>query len=72
MSTQLPEPRLTAVYRLEATLGEPLELGHTARPPTHRAPHRRDLHRCPHRARDTGPRRQRGLADDPPGRHRPR
>lgn len=30
MSTQLPEPRLTAVYRLEATLGEPLELGHTA------------------------------------------
>jgi hypothetical protein len=27
MSTQLPEPRLTLVYRLEATLGAPLELG---------------------------------------------
>jgi hypothetical protein len=26
----LPEPRLTEVYRLEATLGEPLELGDTA------------------------------------------
>ena len=23
----LPEPRLTPVYRLEATLGEPLDLG---------------------------------------------
>jgi Protein of unknown function (DUF3237) len=30
MSTQLPEPRLTLVYRLEATLGEPLDLGDTA------------------------------------------
>jgi muconolactone delta-isomerase len=28
---QLPEPRLTPVYRLEATLGEALELGDTAR-----------------------------------------
>jgi Protein of unknown function (DUF3237) len=27
MSAQLPEPRLTLVYRLEATLGEPLDLG---------------------------------------------
>ena len=27
MSDQLPEPRLTLVYRLEATLGEPLDLG---------------------------------------------
>jgi Protein of unknown function (DUF3237) len=27
MSARLPEPRLTRVYRLEATLGEPLELG---------------------------------------------
>jgi hypothetical protein len=27
---QLPEPRLTPVYRLEATLGEPLDLGETA------------------------------------------
>jgi hypothetical protein len=25
--TQLPEPRLTLVYRLEATLGEPLDIG---------------------------------------------
>ena len=30
MSTHLPEPRLTRVYRLDATLGEPLELGETA------------------------------------------
>ncbi len=27
MSNRLPEPRLTKVYRLEATLGEPLDLG---------------------------------------------
>jgi Protein of unknown function (DUF3237) len=27
----LPEPRLTLVYRLEATLGEPLDLGDVAR-----------------------------------------
>ena len=27
MSERLPEPRLTRVYRLEATLGEPLDLG---------------------------------------------
>jgi hypothetical protein len=27
MSTQLPEPRLTKVYRLEATLAEPTDLG---------------------------------------------
>lgn len=31
MSTGLPEPRLSIVYRLEATLGEPLDLGETAR-----------------------------------------
>jgi hypothetical protein len=30
MSALLPEPSLTRVYRLEATLGEPLELGHLA------------------------------------------
>ncbi len=30
MSDQLPEPRLRLVYRLEATLGEPLDLGETA------------------------------------------
>ena len=30
MSASLPEPRLTLIYRLEATLGEPLELGDTA------------------------------------------
>ncbi len=30
MSTTLPEPRLIQVYRLEATLGDPLELGDTA------------------------------------------
>lgn len=29
MSDSLPEPRLTLVYRLEATIGEPLELGET-------------------------------------------
>jgi hypothetical protein len=28
--TQLPDPLLTAVYRLEASLGEPIELGDTA------------------------------------------
>jgi hypothetical protein len=27
MTDQLPEPRLSKVYRLEATLGQPLELG---------------------------------------------
>jgi Protein of unknown function (DUF3237) len=27
MSAQLPEPRLTMVYRLEGALGEPLEIG---------------------------------------------
>jgi hypothetical protein len=27
MSTQLPDPRLSLVYRLEATLGAPLDLG---------------------------------------------
>ena len=31
MSKRLPEPRLTRVYRLEATLGEPLDLGEVAR-----------------------------------------
>ena len=30
MSTRLPEPRLSLIYRLEATLGQPLELGDTA------------------------------------------
>ena len=30
MSDQLPEPRLSLAYRLEATLGEPLDLGETA------------------------------------------
>ena len=30
MSTQLPEPVLTHVYRLEATLAQPLDLGETA------------------------------------------
>jgi Protein of unknown function (DUF3237) len=30
MSASLPEPRLTLIYRLEATLGQPLELGDTA------------------------------------------
>jgi muconolactone delta-isomerase len=29
-SNQLPEPRLTLVYRLEATLGEPIDLGESA------------------------------------------
>jgi Protein of unknown function (DUF3237) len=29
-SDQLPEPRLTLVYRLEATLGQPLDLGDVA------------------------------------------
>ena len=31
MSFELPEPRLTAVYRLEATVGEPVDLGETDR-----------------------------------------
>ncbi len=30
VSTQLPDPRLTRVYRLEATLGQPLDLGDIA------------------------------------------
>src|SRR4051794_16458266 len=30
-SFRLPDPRLTPVYRLEATLGEPVELGETGR-----------------------------------------
>jgi hypothetical protein len=30
MSIRLPDPRLTLVYRLEATLGEPLDLGAVA------------------------------------------
>jgi Protein of unknown function (DUF3237) len=30
VSGQLPEPRLSLVYRLEATLGQPLDLGETA------------------------------------------
>jgi hypothetical protein len=30
MSNRLPEPRLTQVYRLEATLGQPIDLGDTA------------------------------------------
>jgi hypothetical protein len=30
MSIELPEPHLTLVYRLEATLGEPLDLGESA------------------------------------------
>jgi muconolactone delta-isomerase len=29
-SVQLPDPQLTLIYRLEATLGEPLDLGETA------------------------------------------
>lgn len=31
MNSKLPDPRLTKVYRLEASLGEPLDLGETAR-----------------------------------------
>lgn len=31
MSVQLPDPRLTQIYRLEATLGRPLDLGDSAR-----------------------------------------
>jgi hypothetical protein len=34
ISDRLPEPRLTRVYRLEATLGQPLDLG--GRPQGHR------------------------------------
>jgi hypothetical protein len=34
MTGQLPDPRLTKVYRLEATLGQPLDLGETV--PGHR------------------------------------
>jgi hypothetical protein len=30
MNDSLPEPRLTKIYRLDATLGQPLELGHVA------------------------------------------
>ena len=30
MSNQLPDPRLTRIYRLEATLAQPLDLGETA------------------------------------------
>jgi Protein of unknown function (DUF3237) len=30
MSSHLPDPRLTQVYRLEAILGQPLDLGETA------------------------------------------
>ena len=30
MNSQLPEPRLTKVFRLQATLGQPLELGEIA------------------------------------------
>jgi muconolactone delta-isomerase len=30
VSSQLPDPQLTWVYRLEATLGDPLDLGNTA------------------------------------------
>jgi hypothetical protein len=30
MSGQLPDPRLRTVYRLEVTLGEPLDLGEIA------------------------------------------
>jgi Protein of unknown function (DUF3237) len=30
MSNQLPDPRLTQVYRLRAALGQPLDLGETA------------------------------------------
>ncbi|HXW79360.1 MAG TPA: DUF3237 domain-containing protein [Acidimicrobiales bacterium] len=30
MSARLPEPRLTLVYRLEAALGQPIDLGNTA------------------------------------------
>jgi len=30
MSAPLPDPRLTLIYRLEATLGQPIELGDTA------------------------------------------
>jgi hypothetical protein len=30
MSNRLPDPRLTRIYRLEATLGQPLEIGNTA------------------------------------------
>ena len=30
MSDQLPAPRLTQVYRLQATLGQPIDLGHIA------------------------------------------
>lgn len=31
MSTQLPAPRLTQIYRLEATLSQPLDFGDTGR-----------------------------------------
>jgi hypothetical protein len=38
MSVRLPDPRLTLVYRLEATLGEPLDLGPVAQGHRHIVP----------------------------------
>jgi hypothetical protein len=38
MSNQLPEPRLTQIYRLEATVGAPLDLGDIGRGRRHIVP----------------------------------
>src|SRR6478736_2961901 len=72
MSDQLPGPRLTRVYRLVATLAQPLDLGETAQG------HRRIVALTGgtftgHCAQwEAAPRRQRRLADRPGRRHRTR
>ena len=45
MNNRLPDPRLTKIYRLEATVGEPQDSARSPRSPPHRSIDRRDLQR---------------------------
>jgi muconolactone delta-isomerase len=65
-------PRLTPVYRLDATVGEPLDLGGGGPgPAAHRAAHRWHVHGAA-AERHARPGRECGLADRPARRHRAR
>ena len=69
---QLPDPRLMPVYRLEATLGEPVELGDSAQGHRRIAPLTGGTFIGTTLNGKAAPRRQRRLADGAARRHRTR
>jgi len=71
-ANRLPDPRLTRVFRLEATLGETTRSRrHGSWPPAHRPADRRRVRRS-RAQREAAPGRERRLADRPRRRHHAR